>query len=116
MNCSVVNNILTTSTFEHDLKRLAKRYKSLFEDLAEFKKELIENPEIGADLGKGLRKVRLAIKSKHRGKSGGGRIITYTVLVTDDAVNILLVTMYDKSEESSKTLREIRQIISTYLD
>jgi mRNA-degrading endonuclease RelE of RelBE toxin-antitoxin system len=112
----VVNNILTTTTFEHDLKRLAKRYKSLFDDLAEFKKYLIENPEMGTDLGKGLRKVRLAIKSKNKGKSGGGRIITYTILITADAVNILLVTMYDKSEESSKSLREIRQIINAHIE
>ena len=39
------------------------------------------NPQSGVDLGGGLRKVRMAIGSKGRGKSHGARVITFTVVV-----------------------------------
>ena len=41
--------------------------------------ELFENPFMGIDLGKHLRKIRLAITSKGKGKSGGARVITYVI-------------------------------------
>ena len=36
---------------------------------------LRKNPMAGADLGDGIRKVRMAITSKGKGKSGGARVI-----------------------------------------
>ena len=51
----------TIASFERDLKRLAKRYRSLQEDLLKLIHELQENPNIGVDLGHGIRKIRLAI-------------------------------------------------------
>ncbi|OQX96881.1 MAG: addiction module toxin RelE, partial [Bacteroidetes bacterium 4572_117] len=39
----------------------------------------------------GLRKIRLAIKSKGRGKSGGARLITYTdVVISIQTKNVYL--------------------------
>ncbi len=64
-------NIVTYPQFEKELKRLAKKYKSLKSVFATFLQELWENPNEGAQLGHGLRKVRLSIASKGKGKSGG---------------------------------------------
>ena len=38
--------------------------------------DLEQNPLLGTDLGDGLRKVRMKITSKGKGKSGGARVIT----------------------------------------
>jgi hypothetical protein len=68
---------------------------------------LKENPNLGQDLGAGLFKIRLAVRSKGKGKSGGGRVVTY-VLDDDQAVHLL--TIYDKSELetiSTSVLREL---------
>ena len=51
-----------------ELKRLAKRYRSLKQDIAKLGASLQENPYQGADLGNGLRKVRMSITSKGKGK------------------------------------------------
>ena len=61
--------IVTYPQFEKELKRLAKKYKSLKSDFATFLQELRENPNEGAQLGHGLRKVRMSIASKGKGKS-----------------------------------------------
>ena len=49
----------TFEDFDREFKRLSKHYHSLKDDLITLQKELIENPTSGADLGKGLRKVRM---------------------------------------------------------
>lgn len=56
--------IVTYPQFEKELKRLAKKYKSLKSDFVTFLQELQENPNEGAQLGHGLRKVRMSIASK----------------------------------------------------
>ena len=81
------------------------------DDYETFLKELRENPLMGTKLGKKLRKVRFAIASKGKGKSGGARVITHTVLVTTDGANITLVTIYDKSDQESISNKELRQLM-----
>ena len=68
MNCKV----RPTSYFLKEVKRLSKRYKSLKDDLDGLVASLHENPLQGVDLGGGLHKVRMAITSKGKGKSGAG--------------------------------------------
>lgn len=103
--------IKTSETFLADAKRLGKKYKSLLSDLDEFQKELKKNPFIGADLGKGLRKIRMAIASKGKGKSGGARIITYNIIQVEDKVYVILLTMYDKSEQESISDKELLKLL-----
>lgn len=100
-----------TEEFLRQAKRLAKRYKSLADDIDDLQKELMENPNIGDSLGGGKRKIRLGVKSKGGGKRGGLRIITLNVLVeaTDTCVNLL--TIYDKKEIQNVSERYINQII-----
>jgi len=68
--------IIATSTFKKEFKRLNKKYPSLKNDIESFVNNLLDNPMFGIDLGNGLRKIRISIKSKLRGKQGGTRIIT----------------------------------------
>jgi mRNA-degrading endonuclease RelE of RelBE toxin-antitoxin system len=106
--------IITTPEFDKEYKRLKKKYQSLPDDLATFEQDLIKNPLLGVDLGSNFRKVRLAIKAKNRGKSGGGRIITYSMLVNVTDTKIVLVVIYDKAEEQSISDTRIKEIISKF--
>ncbi len=63
--------------FRKAVKTLAKRYPSLKEDLLKLRQSLEQNPNQGVDLGGGLHKIRLNIKSKGKGKAGGARVITF---------------------------------------
>jgi len=94
------------SDFEREFKRLAKKYRSLPLDLKELKKSIRENPTQGANLGKDLHKVRLAISSKGGGKSGGARVITHVVLSYSEGV-VSFLAIYDKSECSSLSDKEL---------
>ena len=64
------------------------------------KDSLVIDPFQGSSLGKGVRKVRMAIASKGKGKSGG-RVITYNLYQEGDSVIIDLLTIYDKGEISN---------------
>lgn len=87
-----------TPDFERQLKRLANRYKSIYKDLDTLIDDLELNPDSGTHLGKNLYKVRMAISSKGKGKSGGARVITYVLLKKD---TVYLAAIYDKSEQST---------------
>ena len=104
-------SIKTYRAFDKELKRLAKRYKSLKEDIIHLAKDLLNNPTQGVDLGGGVRKVRMAITSKGKGKSGGARVITLLITHSDTESEIGLHYIYDKSERESLTDAELRAII-----
>ena len=82
-------------------KRLSKKYRSLKSDLKTFRESLQKDPFQGSNLGKGVKKVRMAIASKGKGKSGGARVITYNLQQVDNTIQIDLLTIYDKSEISN---------------
>lgn len=93
--------IYTEDEFKRQLKKLAKKYRSIVDDYESFLTDLEENPFQGSNLGKGVKKVRMAIASKGKGKSGGARVITYNIQQVDDTIQIDLLTIYDKSEISN---------------
>lgn len=64
MNCK----FLSVATFDRELKRLSKKYKSLKRDIENLKAEIEINPFLGTDLGEGYKKIRLEIASKNKGK------------------------------------------------
>jgi len=101
---------VTTEDFDRKVKTLSKKYRSLKADLIAFEKELLANPTMGDDLGDNIRKVRMAIASKNKGKSGGARIITCTVLVNVTNTDIYLLTIYDKGEQESISKKEIEHL------
>ena len=100
-----------TSEFEKSLKRLSKKYKSLKDDYILFLDELEQNPFIGDEIIANCRKARIAIKSKGKGKSGGGRIIFYYEIVNDE---VILLYIYDKSEMENINDDFIRYLLQSF--
>lgn len=101
-------SVKTIPRFEKNLKKLSKKYPSLKSEYANLVKNLKENPELGTLIGHNCYKIRLAIASKGKGKSGGTRVITY-FLVADDSVYLL--SIYDKSDKDNLTDKELTRII-----
>ena len=110
MNLLMNYKIVPTEDFNKEVKSLAKKYHSFLEDLKEFRKELLENPETGDNLGGNVRKVRMAIASKNKGKRGGARIITCNVLIDIENTKIYLLTIYYKGEQESISSKEIETL------
>ncbi len=104
-------DIITTPDFERAFKALAKRHKSLKRDILDFSKSLQENPFQGDEISPGIRKIRMAITSKGRGKSGGARVITYTVLAAETKGRVYLIDIYDTADYSTVDVTVIQQII-----
>lgn len=94
--------------FEKQTKRLLKKYPSLKNELLQLVQSLKENPEQGVSIGKSCFKIRIAIASKGKGKSGGARIIT-NFIITDDTVYLL--SIYDKSEKENLTDKELEELL-----
>ena len=84
------------------LKTLSKKYPSLKQEFASLLNILQNYPQTGVSLGQNCYKIRLAISSKGRGKSGGARVITCVKVENN---SIFFLTIYDKSEQ--ETLSEI---------
>lgn len=104
-------DIIPTSDFERSFKALAKRYRSLKNDMLDFSRSLQENPFQGIELSPGIRKIRMAITSKGKGKSGGARVITYTVITTEIEGRVYLMNIYDKSDFSTVDLSILKGIV-----
>ena len=109
--CSMSYSIKVTSNFAKKAKRLAKKYPSFKQDYEEFKNSLEENPLQGDELTPGIRKIRMAIKSKGKGKSGGARVITFNVLTEQQNGMVVLVLIYDKSDFSTVDVNAIKELI-----
>ena len=103
-------NIETIPTFDKQFKRLSKKYSSLKNDLLIIIESLSENPTLGIDLGNGFYKIRIAIKSKNKGKSGGGRLVTFVKISNE---TIYLSSIFDKSEKSTLSDSELDLIFKT---
>lgn len=101
-------SIIATPEFKRELKSLVKKYRSLKSEFSNLIDELKENPQQGTAIGHNCFKIRLAISSKGKGKSGGARLIT-SVFVTDKEV--YLISIYDKSEKESISDTEIKKLI-----
>lgn len=98
-----------TPSFNKKAKKLACKYPSFKDDLAKLMKSLVENPEQGVLLADNFRKIRMAISSKGKGKSGGARVITANCIVAENEGLITLVLVYDKNEIENVSIGEIRE-------
>lgn len=108
-SCFVSFKVTSTPTFDRQAKALAKKYRSLKKDLEQLISQLETQPEMGVSLGHHCFKMRLAISSKAKGKSGGGRIIT-NVRITKQSAR--LIAIYDKSEKDSLSDSELTQLFA----
>ncbi len=100
--------VIPSEEFEKEAKRLSKKYKSLKQELLVLVDKLSKNPLIGTPLGKNAYKIRISIKSKNSGKSGGARVITYLV---NEKLEINLVTIFDKGEIGNISDGKLKQLI-----
>lgn len=105
--------VLTIDPFDKQLKKLAKKYPSIKQEFIELVESLETDPIQGTPIGDNCFKIRLAIKSKGKGKSGGARIIT-NVVVTKSTVYLL--TIYDKSEKENLTDKELNELLKLIED
>ncbi len=115
--------VVTTDDFEKSAKPLLKKYASLKSELKSLSATLKENPTLGISLGGGVYKIRLAIKSKGKGKSGGSRVITYLDLEVyveieseEEYNQLFFLEIYDKSEKDSISSKEIKSLMDNRLD
>lgn len=104
--------IIPTSEFEKELKKLAKKYPSLKDDLGVLVQSLTIYPTQGTALGNNCYKIRLAISSKGKGKSGGSRVITFVKLINEI---VLLISIYDKSVKENISTKELNDRLKPYL-
>jgi mRNA-degrading endonuclease RelE of RelBE toxin-antitoxin system len=100
--------IIATEPFEKKIKRLSKKYASIKGDLLKVIDELENNPTLGTPIGKDCYKIRIAIGSKGKGKSGGARMITFVRIVKR---RIYLLDIYDKSEQPTISDSQLQSLI-----
>ena len=89
-------------------KRLKKRHKSLQQDFERLLVSLLDNPIQGVEIEDNVRKIRLAITSKGRGKSGGARVIIRVRLIADE---LQLLYIYDKSDYENVSDAFLRDVM-----
>ncbi len=90
------------------VKRLKRKYYSLTSDLNKLIDQLEQNPTLGNAIGPNTYKVRLNITSKGKGKSGGGRVITYCITEEQE---VWLLSIYDKAEQEDISDREVNRLV-----
>ena len=98
-----------TPVFRKEIKHLIKKYPSIADNLDALQEKLKANPYLGDALFPNCFKVRMAISAKKKGKSGGARVVTYIKIEHD---TIYLLSIYDKSEKTNISDKEISAIIS----
>lgn len=108
-----------TKSFKKQAKKLLKKYALLRIELMELESILLNNPYHGTRINENIYKIRIAVKSKGKGKSGGLRAITYleteiifiTESLSNSEITVNLIAIYDKSETENITSKEITELI-----
>ena len=99
-----------TDTFEHQLKRLARKYRKVCLDLGSVVNQLHAGETPGDQvqgIGYTVYKVRVRNSDARRGTSGGYRVIYYIVQPED----ILLLAIYSKTDKEDISVDDIVDII-----
>ena len=103
-----------SNNFKKEAKKLIKKYPSIALEIQDLLDSLEIDPIQGEPLGKDCYKIRMAIASKNKGKSGGSRVITCVKVVNE---TVFLLSIYDKSEQENiedsklKSLLEINELM-----
>ena len=101
--------VVYTDNFARELKRLARKYRSVKDDLEALITSLEDQPVQGTTLRKNCYKIRMAITSKGKGKSSGARVITHVYV---SGQKVYLLAIYDKSDRESISDREIEELLA----
>ena len=106
--------ITTVSKFDKQLKALAKKYPSVKNDLIALVESLSNDPFSGKLLFNDVYKIRMRVTSKNKGKSGGARVIYFNLFAQKaDNNEIVLLAVYDKSEQSSISDNQIIEALKS---
>ena len=109
-----------STAFQKQAKPLLKKFASLSDELKRLADNLSENPYLGKEIMPSVYKIRLAIKSKGKGKRGGARVISFhqkeahvigIFEKNKDEHTVILISIYDKSVTENITDNEIRRLI-----
>ena len=100
--------IIASDNFKKEVRKLSKKYYSLKTGLELLSSQLSEMPRSGTPLGNDVYKIRLAISSKGKGKSGGVRVITYVQINNE---TVLLLSIYNKGGKKVISDKEISRLI-----
>jgi len=101
-------NIYTTDFFDKELKKLAKKYPSVKNDYKALVDSLKEEPKQGQALGKDCYKIRMAITSKGKGKSGGSRVISCVKIIAE---SVFLLSIFDKGDKENISDKELDNLL-----
>ncbi len=100
--------IKTIPYFDRQAKRLTRKYKSFKTELSLLFDSLEGDPTYGIALGNDCYKIRIAVKSKGKGKSGGARAVSHVIAVKED---VYLLTVFDKSEKENISDKELQELL-----
>ena len=109
MSCNIT--ISVSDDFAKEAKRLAKKYPSFKQDYKEFLESIKDNPLQGDEITKNIRKIRMAIKAKGKGKSGGARVITFNILTDIENGHVVFLLLYDKEDASTVKVNVVKQLV-----
>lgn len=102
-----------SSTFRRNLRTLAKKYRSIRDDVQPIIEQL-ERGELPGDRISGLNyevfKLRVKNSDIQKGKRGGYRLLYYVKTTTA----IILLTLYSKSEQADIAAEDVKSIIAEY--
>lgn len=102
-----------TPEFKRNVRRLARKYRNISVDIEPIIAQLEQGKTPGDQIQRAnytLFKVRARNSDAKRGKSGGYRVIYYLRTSAD----VILVTIYSKTEQGDVTTERIHEIISQY--
>ncbi len=108
-----MNELISTPHFKKGYKQLTKKYPAFKQKLDDFLEALTKNPFQGAEPFPNVRKIRLSIEGKNKGKSGGARVIIYVRIEKEQIYGLYL---YDKSEIADIPDHEIKDFVKELLD
>ena len=109
MSCSITVSV--SNDFAKEAKRLAKKYSSFKQDYKDLLESIKNNPLQGDEITKNIRKIRMAIKAKGKGKSGGARVITFNVLTDVENGHVVFLLLYDKEDASTVKVNVVKQLV-----
>ena len=109
MSCNIT--ISVSDDFAKEAKRLAKKYPSFKQDYKDFLVSIKNNPLQGDEITKNIRKIRMAIKAKGEGKSGGARVITFNVFTDVENGHVVFLLLYDKEDASTVKVNVVKQLV-----
>ncbi|MCU0474998.1 MAG: hypothetical protein MUC99_02590 [Anaerolineae bacterium] len=107
-------NVRTHAQFERDLEKLETRYKGVLLEVEKLIHALQNGDTLQGDRIKGIDrvvyKIRLPNRAAKRGKSGGFRVI-YCLILDNE---VILLTIYSKTDKSDISAHKIRELIDSF--